>query len=404
MIEPGIAVEDPGRSSNLISNLPAEIAINTAKVDYVKPIRNGRLEAGAKASFINTDNVASFFDENNGQLAINDDFTNSFAYEENIQAAYMNVNQDWKKFSVQAGLRYERTGITGKQYGSRTSPDSTFLREFNNLFPTIYLQYKPDSAGSHQVSFSYGRRIDRPDYQSMNPFTYPLDRFTIYSGNPFLQPTFSNNFELAYNYKNVLNTALVFGYVRDVISETISQGANTFYSKPGNIGRQLNYGVTADFGKPLAKWWTLQLHTEVMHNINQATLYGQELDNRRTYWYIGPVNQLTFTKGWNAELSGSYISRVASGQFVVIAVGSVNLAVSKKLLSDRLVVKLAVNDVFYSNRPGGEILGLENSTASWRSRLDTRVATLSLSYRISRGKNVGPRSTGAADSEKSRVR
>lgn len=392
--------------SNLVSNLPAEIKITTAKADLVLPFGGTRkFEAGVKTSFIRTVNIANFYDElAGGQLSPNYTFSNSFNYNENINAAYVNYSFSLKRLTIQAGLRFENTNIKGYRYGNPVQQDSSFNRHYNNLFPTFYAMYSLDSTGKNVLSFSYSKRIDRPNYQSMNPFTYPLDRFTLYSGNPFLQPTFSNNFELAHTYLNAITTTLHYSYVKDIISETIEQKSNTFYSRPGNIGIQYTYGVSVNLSYPLKKWWTVQLYTALMNNSFKSVLYNQQLNNSGTYWFIGPTNQFVIGKTWTAELAGSYQTSVASGQFVIVPVWSVRAGVSKKIMKNKGTLKLNISDIFYSNLPGGDIKAIENSTANWNSYLDTRVVTISFSYRFNKGKGLAARNTGGADNEKSRVK
>jgi iron complex outermembrane recepter protein len=391
--------------TNLISHLPATIDIQTAKADYVYPIKNGeRWEAGAKTSFISTTNIANFFDEENNIRSINNDFSNNFNYKENINAAYLNYSLEKKQFSIQAGLRFENTSIKGNQIGNTVRKDSSFKRNYNSLFPTFYVLYKLDTTGKHQLGFSYGRRIDRPNYQDMNPFTYPLDRFTLYSGNPFLQPTFSNNIEFSHTYKNNITTTLQVSYVKDVISETIEQSTNIFYSRPGNIGRQVSYSLSVNGTFNPWKWWTIQVYTEVSRNEFTSKLYGQNLNNTGTFWYIGPTNQFQISKTWSAELSGSYQTSVYYGQFILIPVWQMSAGLAKKIIKQKATVKLNLSDVFYTNQPGGDIKGLSNSAASWLSYLDSRVISLSFSYRFNKGKGLAARTSGASDSEKNRVK
>jgi iron complex outermembrane recepter protein len=391
--------------TNLISDLPATIDIQTAKADYIYPVKNGeRWEVGMKTSFISTTNTAHFFDEENNIRSINNDFSNSFNYRENINAAYLNYSLEKKQFSIQAGLRFENTSIKGNQFGNSVRKDSSFKRPYNSVFPTFYVLYKLDTIGKHQLGFSYGRRIDRPNYQDMNPFTYPLDRFTLYAGNPFLQPTFSNNFELSHTYKNNITTTLQVSYVKNVISETIEQSTTVFYSRPGNIGKQASYSLSVNGTFKPWKWWTLQLYTEVSRNVFTSTLYGQNLNNTGTFWYIGPTNQFQISKTWTAELNGSYQTSVYYGQFILIPVWQMSAGVAKKIMKQKASIKLNLSDVFYTNQPGGDIQSLSNSAASWLSYLDSRVISLSFSYRFNKGKGLAARTSGASDSEKNRVK
>ena len=392
-------------STNLVSNLPSNIDIWAAKLDYLNPLKNGgRFETGVKSSLVNTNNVANFYDEINGQQKPNYDFSNNFTYKENINAAYVNYNFNHKKFSFQTGLRFENTNIQGIQLGNPVRNDSSFTRTYNNLFPTIYMLYRLDSVGIHQLGLSAGRRVNRPDYQAMNPFTYPLDRFTLYSGNPYLKPTFSQNVELSHTYKGRFTTAFEFTYVSDVISETIQQENGIFYSRPGNLGQQYAYSLSFNGAFNPAKWWVLQLYTEITNNDFRSNVYGQQLNNKGTYWFLGPTNQFTINKKWSAELSGTYTTSVVTGQFITIPVWTMRMGFSKKILKEMGSLKFSLNDIFYSNQPGGDILAVANSSANWKSFLDTRVATISFSYRFNKGKSLNARNTGGSDAEKGRVK
>lgn len=391
--------------TNLISDLPSDIDIWAVKVDYLNPLKNGgRFEAGIKSSYVNTNNIANFFDEANGSQIPNYDFSNHFSYKENINAAYLNYNFNRKKFSFQTGLRFENTNITGNQLGNLQRPDSSFTRQYNNLFPTIFMLYRVDSVGKHQLGLSIGRRINRPDYQSMNPFTYPLDRFTLYSGNPYLQPTFSQNIEFSHTYKNRFTTAIEFTYVKDVITETIQQDNGIFYSRPGNLGQQFSYSLSFNGAFNPTKWWVLQLYSELTYNDFRSTIYGQQLNNKGSFWFISPTNQFVLNKKWSAELSGTYTSRVVTGQFITIPVWTMRMGLSVKILKDMGSLKFTLNDIFYSNQPGGDILAVANSTASWKSFLDTRVGTIAFGYRFNKGKSLNARNTGGSDAEKGRVK
>ncbi|WP_114789364.1 TonB-dependent receptor [Niabella yanshanensis] len=391
--------------SVLESTLPATIKIQTAKLDYIHPLeKTGKIELGVKSSFVNTDNTASFFDVVNGISTPNYEFSNRFKYKENINAGYFNYSRDWTKLSLQLGMRLENTRIDGHQLGNPLIADSGFTRNYTGLFPTLYLAYRPDSAQKHQFGFSLGRRIDRPDYQDLNPFTYPIDRFTYYGGNPFLVPTYSYNLELSHTYKNKITTSLEYSIIKNLIQETNEQKGTVYYSRPGNYGQQTVFGLTINGNLQPYKWWTLQVYTEFKNVGFESILYGQTLDEKRWYWYVGPTNQFTITKNLSAELAGSYQTRILSGQFLTIPVWQVRTGLSQKVLKGNGTVRLNLSDAFYTNQPGGDIRNIANSKANWLSKLDSRVFTISFAYRFNKGKTLNIRQSGGSDSEKGRVR
>ena len=306
----------------LDSYLPTDITIKTAKVDYSQPLKSGgKFEAGAKTSFIGTGNIADFVDVFADKIRTpNYDFSNSFNYNENINAAYLNYSRDFKRLSLQLGLRFENTNITGYQLGNIKTKDSTFVRNYDNIFPTFYAQYQLDSTQTHILGLNFGRRVERPNYQDMNPFSYPIDRFTYYGGNPFLQPTFSYNFELSHTYKNKFTTTFEYSIAKNIISETNEQRGTIYYSRPGNFGEMQEYGMSINGAFQPTKWWIIQLYGLVQNRSYKALLYGQNLNESRPFWMVMPTNQFQINKSWSAELAGSYQSKVLSGQFLVISI------------------------------------------------------------------------------------
>lgn len=389
----------------LNSNLPANLKITSAKLDYLQPTKNGgRFETGIKSSFVNTDNTANFFDVVGNVSSINNTFSNRFKYKENINAAYGSFTTNLKNLSIQFGLRYEQTSVNGNQLGNAVIKDSSFSLNYGHIFPTVFAGLPIDSLGKHYLSFSYGRRIERPNYQDMNPFTYPMDNFTFYAGNPFLQPTIVNKFEVAYTLNNKITFTVNYNYATNVIFETNQQVNGIFYSRPGNFGKQIAYGLSIDANVQPTKWWILQSHADANNFTFKSNIYGQNLDRSRWFWTAMINNTFIINKQWTAEFSGNYQSSIAVAQFVTIPVATARMGFAKKIMKDKGTLKFSLNDIFWSNRPGGDITSIDKATANWRSILDTRVFTINFSYRFSKGQNLKLRKTGASDTETQRVK
>jgi iron complex outermembrane receptor protein len=224
-------------TSVLQSDLPTTLSIVSAKLDYLKPLSKGKLEAGIKSSIVSADNEAQFYDVVNNTRSVNNEFSNRFLYDENINAAYLNYSVDFSKISLQLGLRAENTNIKGNQLGNEVVKDSSFKNSYTSIFPTFFMQYRLDTLSHHVLGLSVGRRVDRPAYKDLNPFSYPMDRFTYYGGNPFLVPTFAYNVDITYTFKNFLTTTLTYSRADDVIFETNEQRGTIYYSRPGNFAQ-----------------------------------------------------------------------------------------------------------------------------------------------------------------------
>jgi iron complex outermembrane recepter protein len=388
----------------LTSILPTDINIISGKVDYLRPLKSGRFETGWKSSLVNTSNIADFFDVVNGSNKKNNEFSNDFKYDENINAFYANLSKDFSKVSGQFGLRIENTNINGNQLGNEIVKDSSFSRGYTNVFPTFFIQYRPDSLMRNVFAFNIGRRIDRPNYKDLNPFTYPMDRFTYYGGNPLLVPTFTFVAELSHTFKSFLTTSLSYVRSTDVINETNEQRGNIYYSRPGNFARQVTYGASMNGSFKLTKWWTLQANANLLNNSFESQVYTEFLDDSQWYYTLSPINQFTINKKWSAELASNYQSEILSGQFVIQPIWSVRAGVSTRFWKDKITARFNISDIFYTNQIEGEIRNIADATAGWFSYLDTRVATIAFGYRFTQGQNLKLRQTGGADNEQKRVK
>ena len=249
-----------------------------------------------------------------------------------------------------------------------------------------------------------GRRINRPNYQDLNPFSYPLDRFTYYGGNPFLEPTLANYAEVSHTYNNIITTTIDYSITNNVIMETNEQRGNIYYSRPGNFAKEVSYGLGINANLQPAKWLTLIINTELRNVSYRSVIYGQNLDEERFYWFAGPTSQFMITKNLTAELAGTYQSSVLVAQFLTIPVWQMRVGLSQKIMKGKGTLRLNVNDIFFTNKPGGDIRNIANATANWRSILDSRVINSAFSYRFAKGKTLDARKSGASDEEKSRVK
>ena len=390
----------------LNDDLPAVINIYSAKADYTHPLKGkAKIEAGVKSSYVNTDNAANYFNVVDGVNQIDYNNTNRFLYKENINAGYVNFNKDFGRWAIQTGLRVENTNGNGHQLGNAQKADSSFANHYTDLFPTAYVTYHLDTAGHHVLALSYGRRVGRPNYGSLNPFTFFVDEFTYFSGNPFLKPEFTDNYKLAYSYRSLFTIAASYNRTADVQGETIHKSGTVFISTTGNIGQRktLDFSVSTNF-QP-TKWWSVNLYAEVYNNTYQGAFYTGYLNQSQVTFAGNGSNQFTLSKTWNAEISGFYDSGGTYGQFVTLPKGMLNAAIQKKVLNNKGSIKLNVRDILHSFSPSGTITNIQNATATFHNFIDTRVATLAFTYAFGKSTNNIPqkRDTGGADSEQGRA-
>lgn len=394
------------REEQLKGVLPVTVNIYSAKMDYTHPLKgNAKIEAGVKTSYVETQNKANYYLYNftGGEWATDYGKTNFFDYNENINAAYISLNkQITKKWGLQTGLRFEHTNYKGHQHGNPEKGDSSFKRTYNSWFPTVYLSYGADK--NNQFGLSYGRRIDRPGYQSLNPFLFYIDPFTYEQGNPYLRPQFSNNFELTHIYKSKLTTTLNYSITKDLFNETFDQLDKATIVRRGNIGLRENYGITVNAQIPFAKWLTTMLYTNYSYTRYTGNLYDEDIDIGAGTLQLNMNNQFSFNNGWGAEVSGWYRSKGVEGQIMLEPMGQLAAGVSKQVLKGKGSVKLNVRDILYTQIPNGDIR-FKKTEARFRNSRDTRVANVTFTYRF--GKpikgNHGQRKKGGASDEQNRV-
>ena len=395
----------------LRGNLPVAIDIYSAKLDYTHPLKkDAKFEAGLKTSYVHTDNAANYYNVFIDAESIDFNKTNHFLYKENINAGYVNYNRQFKKFGVQAGLRYEHTSYNGKQHGNPQRVDSSFSRSYGNLFPTIYVSYKADK--NNQWAVNYGRRISRPAYQNLNPFLFFIDNYTYQAGNTFIKPQYSDNVELTHTFKSILTTTLNYSYTKNLMTETFEQvkslnGSDDYATivRNGNIGKRNSAGISLSAQVPIKKWWTGIFYSNLNYSKFSGELYGEYLNIDATNVTFNVNNQFKLNNGWSAELSGWYRTKGIEGQIMIEPMGSASVGVSKQILKQKGSLRLNVRDVFYTQFPRGHI-NFQNTEAYFENRRDSRVANFTFSYRF--GKPIKDqrqrRKVGGADDEQNRVK
>jgi hypothetical protein len=394
--------------SVLTGTLPSTINIYTFKTDYTRPLAKGyKLETGIKLSYVNTNNTANYYDVVGGKANVDTTKTNAFIYHENINAAYVNMTKQYGKWTVQAGARLENTNYYGHQLGNGLTVinnDSSFSRSYINLFPTLYLTYQANE--KNQLTLNYGRRIDRPAYQDLNPFLFFLDEYTYQAGNPYLQPQYTQNVELSHTYNRSLTTTLNYSYTQNFFTETFQQSGQATIVRNGNIGVRQNAGVSVSYMLPVTKWWTAVLYSDVNYTKFTGMLYGQDLDVQATTLLVNVNNQFNLAHGWAGELSGFYRTKGVEGQVVVYPLGQGTAAISKKIIHDKASLKLAVRDFLYTNQPHGYI-DFQETDATFNNRRDSRQVAMTFTWNFGKplkGVSGGAKRNSGAGEEESRVK
>ncbi len=331
--------------NNNFQSTPIDIDVYSAKIDYEQPYKKGTLATGAKLSQVNTFNTFNFYDVENGVRILSTSRSNTFEYKETIAAGYLNYKFSYKKFKFQAGLRAEQTFSVGDLRALIPNADSTVEREYLNWFPSGGITYQTNKNNS--TALIYSRRIQRPNYQNLNPFESQINELSFRRGNPFLQPQFTHNIKLSNTYKYTLNTSFTFSYISDYFAEVSeAEGDRRSFINTRNVADQQVYNLSVSYPKKIKEWWNVY-----------GSVYGYYTKFTANHPDFIPIDRIvyggyaqsTFTlpKKYKLEVSGWYNSpSIWRGTFRTKSIGALNLAVQKSW--KQWTGKLTFNDILYT--------------------------------------------------------
>lgn len=391
-------------SATLRGFTPSVINIYSGKVDFTLPMGRHQVEAGVKASRVETDNDALY--QNKVDKDYETDFgkSNHFIYKEDILAAYVSWNYQLKKWGFQSGLRAEQTRSEGYQAGNAMVPDSSFSKSYLNLFPTAYVSFNADKKNA--FGLNYGRRIQRPSYADMNPFMYFLDEYTYEAGNVFLQPQFTDRIELSHSFGQLLHSSIAYSHTRDVISEVLRQNIEKriTYQTKENIASATSLILSTGANFKTGKMLTSVIDLTLSRNSYEGQLESGYLDTQGWLFNGKLTEQANFGKGWAGEVSGFYWSSQVDAQMHIAPMWRVDASVQKTLFKDKGKLSLFVRDIFDSQHFSGTIRS-NNIDVDIRSQRLNRNIGLSFSYRFGKPiKGLKQHQSGAAEDERSRVK
>lgn len=385
----------------LRSDLPSNIEIMSGKLDYVHPIgKKMRIEGGVKASHVFTDNNAQFWYLDNGAEVVDTGKTNHFLYTEQINAAYANFLMEINdKFSFQLGLRAEQTISKGELI----TYDSIFKRNYTNLFPSAFVSYKISK--NHDLNFNYSRRINRPDYESLNPFIYFLDPYSYMQGNTLLQPEYANSFELTHTFMGFLSTTVSFSRNSGVMTDVTTQNDSTFttFATKQNLNTLDNFSISTMLPIPITKWWTSMNFLTLYNSRYRGEIQGGQFDKSATAFMIHSQNMFNFKKGWSAEISAFYMTKQVYGIFLMYPMSNVTLGIQKSFAKEKASLKVSLSDIFWMSRFRGDVQ-YQNMDLHIDTRNMSRVFSVNFSWKFGNSKAQAREKQSGASDEMDRVK
>ncbi len=386
---------------------PADIDIYTAKIDYETDFVGGKLGLGSKISKVDTDNTFLFYNMIDGQRVQNNYRSNEFFYNEDVYAGYANYQRPLgTKLNFSAGLRVESTDITGDLIAFLPELHQEAVElNYTDFFPSSGLTY--NLASNKILSLNYSRRINRPDYNFLNPFTFQYSELSFLKGNEKLNPEIVNNIELGYTLNYRYNFKLSYSKTTNQITRLVQPDdfdprANLITWE--NLAEQTIYGfnVSAPFG--VTDWWNTYMNFNCGYMNNQANYGDGAIVDVQAFTYsFFQQNTLTLPRGFTGEASIWYAGPgIWGGVFEYEPSYSINLGLQKQFFNDLMNVKLSVSDITYQSGWSGTS-DFDGLTGERQGVWDSRKVALSVSYNFGNSNVKSRQRSTGIEEESNRV-
>ncbi len=382
----------------------------TAQSDFTTPFGNGlKLETGARAAIrtFSSDNANFQLDPSINEMVRVNNFADEYAYFDQVYAAYGTFSQSFKRWGYQVGLR----GESSRYDGELPLTNDKFGNSYPiALFPSVFTTYKLNEEDNIQVNYS--RRINRPSFFQLIPFSDFSDSLLLSRGNPNLVPEFTNALE--FSYQNIITrdhnflASVYYRRATNLITRYQFNEYNEFLGREAVVSSFANANSGYAYGGELTVKNTLFKIIELTSNINMfnsvlnAENVEASLRNEQFSWNVKENMNVRLPKDWSFQISGEYESRTAlsnfssqgggghggwregpsnSAQGYRIPIWSMDLSVRKQFMNKKASLTLSCNDLFRSRINGNYSKTLTFIQQTERLR-DPQFFRLNFAYRF----------------------
>ena len=383
-----------------------------AQADYVLPIGDSQFEAGYRGTFkqsINTFQLDTL-NQNNGQFETNQELSNQFTYDENVNALYSQYGNKFGKFSFLFGLRLENTQLIGQvesdfdltalEESLGGEVDLNFDKNYLGLFPTVNLIF--ELSEMENITLGYNRRINRPRGFFINPFPSRSSRTNIFQGNPDLDPAFANAFDLGYlkRWEELTLTSSIyfqketnsFTFIQEETGEITSDGIRIIRTIPINLATNERIGAEMGVLYNPAKWLRLNGSFNYFQFVSVGDFNGVDFGTTNNSWFGRFSSKVTLPGKIDWQTNANYRGPRQTAQSESKGIFSLDLAFAKDVLGDKGTISFNVSDLLNS-RKRQTLTQTPFFTSDNEFQWRERQLTLSFVYRINqkKGKNGNQR-------------
>lgn len=356
------------------------------RVDYYKPFnKSTRLEAGFKSGFNFSDvDYSALTLDTSGNYANDISKSNRFKYFENINSLYASFSKKFKKKTdIRIGIRLEQTNTQGYQF----ILDSTIKRSYFNIFPNLRASYS--FSDDNKLSLTYSYRISRPWSSSLNPFINKGSDYYYSTGNPNINPQYSQSISLSHSWKYMLFTDISYSFTKDDINYLSTPINDTtgvinplaLMSSPVNFGNSQNLSFSMSFNKDFFEWWSFYVYAGADYDkIKSAS--STTIINREFWSYSIRINtSFTLPKKWDFGISYYYSSGSIWGISKSSGYQDVNISLGKRLFKENLSIYASVSGLLNLDKNYRETVYSNTISKSW-SKYQGPSFSLSIRYKF----------------------
>lgn len=359
----------------------AQLRLLIAKLDMVEERKNVTFKAGAKATDIQYQNQFELLPVlNSGWVRDSIDF-NRYSYGERTLAAYASMTLKPRKgVDATFGIRGEHSRLENDFDLKPRSLDTAYFQ----LFPSVNIAYTSEKG--NVLGYNLTRRINRPNFNQLNPTLFLTDPYTYLQGNVALLPQFSTLHEFFFLFRKKSVFSLSHTAVDQFIAQLPVQRGPYLALSPENFPSRSNWTLYGSNQVALTSWW--QLNGDA--SIARVSLRFREETRTAFAYRLGLRQNLTLPKSFRANLDWQYSAPGMNGVFEQAPYSVLSLGLRRSFFSQKLHVGMGLQDVFFSQQvrnsfvsPGEQVL--------LKQRTNSRLFSFSLTYIFNgtQGKRIG---------------
>lgn len=351
------------------------------KLDYTKPFTDRvTMELGSQYFISDVGNDYEVRELIDGEWITNPNLTNDFEFDQKVFGVYGTFSYEGDAWGFKGGLRVENTEL--KTFLKDT--DEKNSRYYTDLFPSAHISYKLSDVTSFQLGYS--SRIYRPRLWDLNPFFNIRNDFVIRTGNPNLQPEYTDSYELTSILvfeKLSLNAGVYYIYTTDVIERITRFEDNVSITTPENVGTNHRIGFEVNFKYSPINWFTLNGDFNYGYFRRDGEFEEQVFDFTGDQTTSRLTGKFKLPAQFEFEIIGNHQSSFQNIQSDISSVTFADLGLRKKVAKGKLVLNFSIRDIFASRNR--EIMTYGEDFYLYSNSLRGRFITLGLSYGFGKG-------------------